>query len=359
MVVPAFIRHMLKRGILILVSVLVAVYATIVIANMGGYVDQIIKSEIYMAVSQGIRQNPAYKFLNETQFKKLVEDIYSNELKRLGFDKPFIYRSFNYWKDALTMDLGRALFLSSESGSRNVRIIIAERLPPTIMLFTTINLILFFIGLIGGLSLSRKHGSLLDRVVTMLVPLSSLPGWFYGIFMILIFASFLRILPYGGMVDVPPPSSIFEYALSVLRHVVLPTLSWLIAYSFISIYSRRTFFLMFSSEDYTDLAKAKGLPESIIQRRYVLRTVLPYIITDFSLMLISSWMGAIVTETVFSWPGIGYLLNAATNAFDGPVIVGIVVIYAYLLAITIFVLESVYGILDPRIRAEGGEVGVT
>ncbi|MEM3711968.1 MAG: ABC transporter permease [Thermoproteota archaeon] len=356
--IPAFIRHMLKRGALLLFSVLVAVYATVLIANMGGYVDQIIKSEVYMYVSQSVRQNPAFKYLNETQYRNLVEEIYNNELRRLGFDQPFIYRSFNYWKDALTLDLGRALFLSSESGSRSVRLIIAERLPPTILLFTTINIILFFTGLIGGLSLSRKHGSLLDRIVTMLVPLSSLPGWFYGIFMILIFASFLRILPYGGMVDVPPPSDRFEYALSVLKHMILPTLSWLMAYTFINVYSRRTFFLMFASEDYIDLAKAKGLPESVIQRRYVLRTVLPSIITDFSLMLISSWMGAIITETVFSWPGIGSLLNAATNAFDGPVIVGIVVIYAYLLAITLFILESMYGVLDPRIRAEGGEIGI-
>jgi len=354
----SFMRHMLKRGILILFSAMVAVYATVLIANMGGYVDQIIKSEIYMTVSQSVRQNPAFRYLNETQYKKLVEEIYNNELRRLGFDKPFIYRSFNYWKDALTLDLGRALFLSSESGSRSVRLIIAERLPHTILLFTTMNIILFFIGLVGGLALSRKYGSVLDRVVTMLVPLSSLPGWFYGIFMILIFASFFGILPYGGMVDVPPPSDKFEYALSVLKHMVLPILSWLIAYSFFYIYSRRTFFLMFSSEDHVDFAKAKGLPESIIQRRYVLRTVLPYIITDFSLMLISSWMGAIVTETVFSWPGIGSLLYAATNALDGPVIVGLVVIYAYLLAITNFILESLYGILDPRIRTEGGEIGI-
>ncbi|MGQ9479170.1 MAG: ABC transporter permease [Thermoproteota archaeon] len=356
--IPAPVKHMAKRGILLFASVVIAVYLTILIANMGGYVDNIIKSELYSAISQSIRQNPTYRTLNETQFKKLTDKIFELELRRLGFDEPFFYRSFNYWRDALTLDLGRALFLTSNSGSRSVRVIIFERLPSTVLLFTTINLILFLIGLLGGLFISRKYGSLLDKLISILVPLSSLPGWFYGIFLILIFASFLRVLPYGGMVDVPPPPpATMEYALSVLRHMILPILSWLLAYSFIGIYSRRVFFLMFSSEEYVDFAKAKGLPESIILRRYVLRPVLPYIVTDFSLMLISSWMGAIITETVFSWPGIGSLSYEATMAFDGPVMVGLVVIYAYLLAMTVFILESMYGFLDPRIRA-GSEAGV-
>jgi peptide/nickel transport system permease protein len=73
-------------------------------------------------------------------------------------------------------------------------------------------------------------------------------------------------------------------------------------------------------------------------------------VTDFSLTLISSWLGAIVTETVFNWPGIGRLFYEAAAFFDTPVIVGLVVIYAYLLAVTVFVLEIVYAILDPRIR---------
>jgi len=163
----------------------------------------------------------------------------------------------------------------------------------------------------------------------------------------------LRLLPYGGMVDVPPPKDRLAYSLSVLKHMILPIMSWLTAYSFINIYVRRTFFLMFSSEDYVELAKAKGLPERLIQRRYILRPTLPPIITDFSLTLISSWMGAIITERVFSWPGIGSLFYTASVMFDTPVLVGLVVIYAYMLAVTVFALEIIYAILDPRIRAGG------
>jgi peptide/nickel transport system permease protein len=353
MMFPRIIRYVLKRGIIIFLTVVAAVYITIWVANMGGYVDEIVKSELYLSISQNVRQNPAYRHLNETQIRELIDALYTNELKRIGFDKPFIYRSFSYLRDALSLNLGRALWLSSDSGSRSVRIIILERLPNTVLLFTTTQLILFFIGLFAGLFLSRRYGSILDRLSVLLAPLSSLPGWFYGIFLILLFASFLRLLPYGGMVDVPPPADRWLYALSVLKHMILPVISWLIAYSFINVYVRRTFFLMFSSEDYVELAKAKGLPESLIQRRYILRPTLPPIITDFSLTLIGSWMGAIITERVFNWPGIGGLFYSASVMFDTPILVGLVVIYAYLLAVTVFTLELVYAVLDPRIRAGG------
>ncbi|MEM0383652.1 MAG: ABC transporter permease [Candidatus Caldarchaeum sp.] len=339
-----------KRALVLALTVVAAVYITIYIANMGGYVDEIIKGEVLFSVSQQVRQNPAYRGLNETQIRNLIEQIYQNELRRLGFDEPFFVRSLNYLRDALTLELGRALFISSDSGSRSVRVIIMERLPNTVLLFTTTQLILFFLGLFTGLFLSRRYGSRVDKIVSLLTPLSSLPGWFYGLFLILIFASILRILPYGGMVEIPPPTDRLEYALSVLRHMILPVLSWLTAYFFINAYTRRTFFLIFSSEDYVEVARAKGIPEPLIRRRYILRPTLPPIITDLSLTLLASWTGAIITETVFNWPGVGSLFYVASVAFDTPVLVGLVVIYAYLLAITVFILEMVYAVLDPRVR---------
>lgn len=348
-----FMKHVAKRGIALFIVVIIAVYVSVLIANMGGYVDEIIKSETYLEISLRVRENPAYDHLSASEKKELINQLFEKEIERLGLDQPFLYRSFRYLKDALTLELGRAQQLTSDSGSRTVRNIILERLPATVLLFTTTNLILFFLSMFIGLYLSRHYGSKLDKVIVSLSPLSSVPGWFYGIFLILIFASLLRILPYGGLVDAPPPSSTLGYALSVMKHMILPVASWLIGYSFIQIYMRRTFFLMFSSEDYVDMAKAKGLPPRLIERRYILRPTLPPIITDFALMLISSWMGAIITERVFNWPGIGSLFYQATTMFDSPVIIGEVVIYAYLLAITIFVLDIVYAIVDPRIRIGG------
>ncbi len=103
------------------------------------------------------------------------------------------------------------------------------------------------------------------------------------------------------------------------------------------------------------MAKAKGLSDRTIERRYVLRPTLPTIITSFALTLITLWTGAIVLETVFAWPGIGRLTQQAINLFDTPVIVSTVVIYAYLLALTVFLLDIIYSLVDPpRVKLGGG-----
>jgi peptide/nickel transport system permease protein len=136
--------------------------------------------------------------------------------------------------------------------------------------------------------------------------------------------------------------------------MVLPVLAVLLSAIWSSIYSWRTFFLIYSSEDYVEMAKAKGLSSQDVERRYVLRPTLPTIITSFALMLIAMWQGAIILETVFNWPGLGRLFYAAINIYDTPVIVGNTVIYAYLLAVTVFMLDFIYVLVDPRVRIGGG-----
>jgi len=102
------------------------------------------------------------------------------------------------------------------------------------------------------------------------------------------------------------------------------------------------------------MAKAKGLPDRDIESRYILRPTLPTIITNFALLLIGIWMGAIITETVFLWPGIGRTIYQAIGLYDTPVIVGTTIIYAYLLAITVFVLDFIYALVDPRVKIGSG-----
>ena len=119
---------------------------------------------------------------------------------------------------------------------------------------------------------------------------------------------------------------------------------------FQSVFGWRTFFLIFAMEDYVEMARAKGLPNSAVERRYILRPTLPNIITRFALMLIGLWTGAILLETVFNWPGLGRLFYQAVGLYDTPVIVGNTVIYAYLLALTVFLLDFIYALVDPRVK---------
>jgi len=348
------IKFVGTRALSVGISIVIAILFTIVIANLGGKVDEIVRNEVEFQVWSTINRDPKLRLLSQEEKEEIAREMIENILRARGLDKPFPVRVFIYLKDALSLSLGRSMHLTSNTGSRQVRLIIAERLPPTILLFTTANVLIFFIELFAGLYLSRKYGSILDKLVISLAPLSSMPGWFYGIFMILIFAAWLRILPWGGMVDAPPPEDPFLYALSVLKHMILPILSWFIAYLPIGIYNTRTFFLLFSTEEYVEYARVRGVPSRTIERRYILRPTLPPIITNFVLILISSWMGAIITETVFNWPGLGRLLYAAINPAnpDPPVVIGIVTIYAYLLGISVIALDIAYAIIDPRIRVE-------
>lgn len=103
------------------------------------------------------------------------------------------------------------------------------------------------------------------------------------------------------------------------------------------------------------MAKAKGLPDRLIERRYILKPTLPPILTDFLLTVIYLWTGAVILETVFNWPGLGRALYQAIGSFDTAVIVGAQVIFAYLLAATVFVLDLLYAVVDPRVRI--GEEG--
>ncbi len=348
------IKYTGVRLVVLFITVVIAIYLTILIANMGGYVDTMMRSEIEYNVTQVVATNPANRNMTSEQKKLMTEQLISLEIKRRHLDQPLALRNATYLVDALTLNLGHATNMVSDTGSRTVRLILLERLPATLLLMGTAELFLFFSSLFLALTLSRQYGSFWDKFVIAMTPTSSAPGWFYGIFMILIFAAILKIMPFSGLVSTPPPANPVLYALSVLQHLALPAFSLFFSGFFLSIYGWRTFFLIYSSEDYVDMAKAKGLTSRDIERRYILRPTLPNIITNFALTLLGVWGGAIVTETIFIWPGLGRMFYTAIGAYDIPVIVGDTIIYAYLLAITVFFLEVVYVLVDPRVKIGGG-----
>jgi peptide/nickel transport system permease protein len=343
-------RYSITRLVTLLITVVIGVYLTVLIANMGGYVDEIRRGTIREQVGIEVLAAPQMRQIPREQRDAIIAERIALEEQRLGLDRPFVVRSFGFLKDALTLNLGFAEQMFSDSGSKQVKLIIMERLPATLVLWGLANLISFFLTLFAALFLSRRYGSLIDKFIIALAPTSSAPAWFYGIFLILIFAAVLQILPFGAMVDAPPPENPVGYALSLAKHLILPTTAIIISSFFLTTYNWRTFFLIYSSEDYVEMAKAKGLSDRELERRYVLRPTLPTIITNFALMLITLWSGAIILETVFNWPGLGRALYQAIGMYDTPVIVGSTVIYAYLLAVTVFLLDFVYALVDPRVR---------
>lgn len=345
------LRRLALRAVGLLLSVACGVYLSILAANMGGYVDEIRRAQIREAVGSAVMADPALARMTPEERDEILRARIEREEKRLGLDRPFFVRSLVYLREALTLSLGRAETMTSDKGSREVRAILLERLPATLLLFGTANLLNFFLALEAALFLSRRYSTWQDRSIVALAPTSAAPEWFYGILFILLFAAVLRWFPFGGMVAAPPPESTWAYLASLGRHLVLPVCALLAGSLFFSIYNWRTFFLIYANEDYVEVAKAKGLPPRLIERRYILRPTLPPILTSFAFQLISLWMGVITLETVFAWPGLGRTLFQAIGHFDTPVIVGSVVVYAYLLAGTVFLLDVLYALVDPRVRA--------
>ena len=348
-------KYSAVRIVTLFITVVISIYLTIMIANMGGHVDRIRMGEIRETVVQAARNNPSNRNLSPEAFQTLVDERVYQEAHAQGLDQPFVVRTMKYMRKALTLDLGNAMRMTSYSGAKQVRLIILERLPPTLLLWGTSGLLLFFLQISVALSLSRKYGSWLDKFFVAMAPLSTAPGWFFGIFLILIFASFFRLLPFGGMVDAPVPKNPLDYGLSLLKHLLLPTMALTLNSFFLQVYQWRTFFLIYSSEDYVEIAKAKGLSDKAIERKYVLRPTLPNIITGLALTLIGLWLGGPILETIFNWPGLGRAFYEAVQFYDNPVILGQTVIYAYLLASTVFLLDYIYAMVDPRVKiGQGG-----
>ncbi len=343
-------RYIGLRLLTLFTTVVIGIYLTILIANMGGYVDNIIRGEIRDTITQSVANNPAYRNMDPDARRQLIDEQVALEEDRRGLNTPIAVRNARHLVNALRLDLGRSINITSDSGSKQVRLILLERLPATLLLMGTSQLFLFFSSVFIALNLSRNYGNFWDKLVIALSPTSAVPSWFYGIFLILIFAAGFRALPFGGMVDAPPPPNTFDYAMSVLKHLILPGGALVISSFFLSVYNYRTFFLIYSSEDYVDMARAKGLQARDIERRYILRPTLPNIITNFSLLIINLWTGALFTETVFLWPGLGRTTFQAIGLYDTPIIVGSTIIYAYMLALTVFLLDFIYAAVDPRVR---------
>jgi len=348
-------KYSLVRLITIGIAVVVGVLLTIFVVNWGGHMDEIRKAQITEGVKMVVLEDEGLRLLPVEKRMAIINEMIAIEKRRAGLERPFLLRTPGYLTNALTLDLGWARVMMSPSGSRLVRNIILERLPATLVLFGPAQLGLFFIALFGALHLSRRYGSGLDKAIIALAPTSAAPAWLFAILLIFIFALGLGILPFGGMVSAPPPETTLGYALSLAEHLVLPVLAIIISAVFLSIYSWRTFFLLHSSEDYVEMAKAKGLPSKAIERKYVLRPTLPPIIMSFALMLVGIWMGAIILEGIFNWPGLGTTFFEAIGHAETPVVVGLIIVYAYLLAATLFIMDFVFAMVDPRVKVGGEE----
>jgi len=328
-------------------------------------------------------------------------------IARLGLDKPLGEQYLNYLKNFLTGNLGVSFVLYP----RPVLDIIIERAPRTIFLFLTATLVSFYTGFILGKILAWRRGGLIEYSVTLggAFLYTVFTPWF-GLVMIWIFSFKIGLFPVGKFLDpakwrgapvnanyvfnrmlltglafavllavlyvvtrklgqwkdlarwggvvvlgavtagVWYVSGFGAYALDIVSHVILPTLTLtLVAFAGTMLLTRNSM-LETLREDYILTARAKGLSERVVRDKHAARNALLPVVTSLVLGLASVISGGIITETIFSWPGMGLTLLSAAQQKDIPLAMGALTFVGILALIAHLVVDILYAYLDPRIR---------
>lgn len=289
--------------------------------------------------------------LTAAQVSAAVASYKATYLGAFGFSQPFPVKFALQMGNLFQFHLGSAFFLQAPDGSKQVSDIIAAYLPNTILLFTTGTLLVVAVGAVLGLLAARGTGGKLDRAVPVVAVLhSSVPPWWIGFLFIAYFAYALNVLPSGGISSVPPPVGALPAFGDLLRHLALPLLSFFVVNFGGFAYVTRSLAVSTLGEDFVTTARARGMSEGRVLFRHVLRTASPSIVTQSVLAVAASFGGAIVTEVVFRWPGLGFLTFAAIVQNDLPVIIGSTFVLVVILFLGLYIGELTYGLLDPRIR---------
>lgn len=343
-----FGRFLVRRS----ANMLIVLFATLVltISLLGPTMDRILTDATRFSIIDEVNHGNL-KFQSPQERQQYIDDRIQLQTKILGLDEPWYSpkRFTNTVLKVMTLDLGRSNFFTSDSGSSSVRDIILERVPKTVLLFTTSTLVITVIGLYIGAYVGNKSGSVLDRLNSAFAVFSgSFPTWWVGILMIFAFAFAYHIFPARATPLTAPSDP--AYVPDLLYHMLLPLIT-IVAVGFGSwAYIVRYFVVGILGEDYIAAKRAAGVPEKRIIYSHALKNAAPPIITVVALSLAGSFGGAITVEAVFDWPGMGSLYYQAIGFFDIPVIIGLTYVSTLIFVLTVFVTDIVYAYFDPRVK---------
>jgi peptide/nickel transport system permease protein len=347
----AIIRSLTIRALTLFGVVIVVLVLLVVSLGATGFSDNLLNAQVNEEL-RAFRIAQSQTIKNPDELEKAVTEKKAELEQFYELDEPWWRRLPPQVLRVLKLDLGDARQLRTTEGSTKISAIVLERLPNTILLLTSASVITAMIGLFVGVRMATRVGSRIDRAVAYFAAISfAVPAWWLGILFILIFAFKLDILPAQGMYSNPPPPSGLDRWLDLAKHAILPVTTLVLVSIGPYIYQVRTMTVTTAQEDHVLLARAKGLPESKITSRHILRVAAPPIVTGLVLGLAGSLSGSILTETVFKWRGMGLLFYDAINGTpDEGVIVALTFIFTLLYVIARFILDILYLVLDPRVR---------
>jgi len=335
--------------------VIVLVIVTIVVAAIfTGPLAQREKQEIIQSTRQEVIQKYKSQNVNATELQRIINETIKLRLKAKGLDKPWYVLSLRYTKMLLTFRPLNATTLTTmwwpTQGDKNVMHIIIERLPYSILLFTTSSILTLLLAMPLALYAARRPGSILDSTIIAWSVFSvSMPWWWLAMVFIYIFSIKTHIFP--TTYEVQREGIDWTNPIVVAKLGALPVLTVTLLSIGDTAFRLRNIFLDVFTEDFVNVARAKGVPESMVLRRHVMRAAAPPVVTVvlFSIVL-SVFSGAIITELIFNWPGLGRLYWDAISANDVPVILELTYITTLLYLAVRFILDILYTLLDPRIR---------
>jgi ABC-type dipeptide/oligopeptide/nickel transport system permease component len=310
-----------------------------------------------IALSPG---DPARVMLGERATKESVERL----RHELGLDKPLIQQYGSYLRRVAVLDFQRSI----KTGQKVIDEI-RDRFPATIELSIAAMLISSFFGIFVGVVSATRKNTLVDYTA-MVGALAgvSMPIFWLGLILMLVFAVILGVLPTSGRIDIrlyfQPITKFYvidsliyliregkpQYLLSVLRHLILPSIA--LGTIPLAIIARitRSSMLEVLKQDYIKTVRAAGIPERKVIYRYALRNALLPVVTVIGLQFGLLLSGAILTETIFAWPGIGKWIYNAIEARDYPAVQGGIIIIAATFVLINLVVDFLYSVINPRIR---------
>lgn len=277
---------------------------------------------------------------------RLEPEMVERLIELWGLREPLHVQYIRYMRSTLTWDFGYSYY-SLEPVSREIR----ERLPNTLLLMGTSLLFAALFGTLFGIYAAYKRGSLFDMTaVTVSLFSYALPTFWMGLILIYVMGYVFGLFPLAGTISRPPPLDPIVKAFDVAWHLFLPGLTlFLFSYGSWLLMMRSTL-LEALHEDYITTARAKGVTERGVLFRHAFRNAMLPLVTNVALTIPGILNGAILTETVFSWRGLGLYTWGAIQFNDYPVLQALFFIFALVTVVCNFIVDVVYGFIDPRIK---------
>ena len=286
--------------------------------------------------------DPVTAMVDPASRAELGEEWVERRREQLGLNEPVTTRYAIWLKELAQGNFGFSLI-----NGRPVSDQIMDRVGPTALLMGTALLIGTLVGIPLGILSAVRQYSILDYFTTVAGFLTiSAPSFFLGLSLVYLFAVRWRLLPSSGMRTLGQDESTTD----LIRHMVLPVTVLAMAQSPLVMRYARSTMLEVLRQDYVTTARAKGLEERAVLMIHAFRNALIPLITIIGLSLPELLSGAVITETIFQWPGMGLLAYRSVNARDYPVILGVIIVTATLVLLSNLLADILYAVADPRIR---------